>query len=98
MNSTYYQLILLGDTTCLACESIRHRFFELLKERGLDASLVAVLDGALVVADPGTGGYESYKPSFAFYFGGIGHGDKDVEAVEKLMGNGDAIFPICFYR
>ena len=96
MNSTYYQLILLGDTTCLACESIRHRFFELLKERGLDASLVAVLDGALVMADPETGGYESYKPLFAFYFGGIGHGDKDVEAVEKLIGNGDAIFPICF--
>ncbi len=96
MNSTYYQLILLGDTTCLACASIRHRFFELLKERGLDASLVAVLDGALVMADPGTGGYESYKPSFAFYFGGIGHGDKDLAAVEKLMGNGDAIFPICF--
>jgi len=96
MDSTYYQLILLGDTDCIACTSIRRRFFDLLKERGLSASLIAILDGTQVLAAPRTGGYESYKPSFAFYFGGIGHGDKDVAAVEKLMGNGDAIFPICF--
>ena len=96
MYSTYYQFILLGDTSCPACAAIRRRFFELLKERGLEASIVAVLDGTLMLAAPGTGGYESYKPSFAFYFGKNGHGDKDVAAVEKLMGNGDAIFPICF--
>ena len=96
MDASYYQLILLGDIANPACGIIRSRFFELLEERGLDASLVAVLDGKDVLAAPGTGGYESSKPSFAFYFGKIGHGDKDLPAVEKLMGNADAIFPIHF--
>lgn len=91
-----YQLILLGDTSNPACGAIRGRFFELLKERGLNKSLVAVLDGALVKAAPGTGGYESSKPSFAFYLGKLGHKNEDVGAIEKLMGNADAILPIHF--
>lgn len=98
MKGAFYQLIFLGDVSSEACASVRRRFFELLKERGLDSSLVSVLDGALVMAAPGAGGYESYRPSFAFYFGKEGHGDKDVAAVEKLMANGDAIFPICHNR
>ncbi len=96
MNATLYQLILLGDTSNPACRSIRYRFFELLKERGLDDSLVAVLDGDLVLVAPGAGGYESSKPSFAFYFGKLGHENEDIAAVERLKGNADAIFPIYF--
>ena len=96
MNGTLYQLILLGDTSNPACGAIRFRFFELLKERGLDVSLVAVLDGNMVTVAPGACGYESSKPSFAFYFGKQGHGNKDVAAVDKLMENADAIFPIYF--
>ena len=95
MKMAFYQLILLGDISFEACSSVRRRFFELLKERGMDSSLVSVLDGGSVMAAPGTGGYESFRPSFAFYFGKEGHGNKDVAAVEKLMENGDAIFPIC---
>lgn len=97
MNGTLYQLILLGDTSNPACRAIRYRFFELLKERGLDESLVAVLDGNMVSVAPGSGGYESSKPSFAYYFGKHGHGDKDIVSVDKLMGNADAIFPIYFH-
>ena len=96
MNAALYQLILLGDTSNTACVAIRRRFFELLKERGLDRSLVAVLYVDLVLVAPGSGGYESSKPSFAFYFGKRDHGDKDIAAVERLKGNGDAIFPIYF--
>lgn len=96
MSASYYQLILLGDINNPSCNVIHDRFFELLKDRGLDASLVAVLEGKDVLAAPGTGGYESSKPSFAFYFGKIGHGDKDLPAVEKLMGDADALFPIHF--
>lgn len=96
MDATLYQLILLGDISNPACVAIRRRCFELLKERGLNGSLVAVLDGELVLAAPGTGGYESSKPSFAFYFGKPDHGDKDIAAIEKLKGNADAIFPIYF--
>ena len=97
MGTSLYQLIFLGDTSNPACSAIRHRFFELLKERGLDESLVAVLDERLVLFAPGTGGYESSKPSISFYFGKLGHGDKKAKAIEKLMGNADAILPIYFH-
>lgn len=95
MNS-YYQLILLGDTTNEACRKVKGRFFELLNERGLDNLLVAVLDGALTLIPREAGGYDSAKPTFAFYFGKQGHGDKDVDALKKLTGNGDAVYPIFF--
>lgn len=94
--SSYYQFILLGDTGCEACQKVKDRFFELLAERGLDGSIVAVLDGALMMTPLETGGYDSRKPTFAYYFGKQDHGDKDVEALQKLMGNGDAVFPIFF--
>lgn len=96
MNATLYQLILLGDTSNPACDAIRCRFFELLRERGLDGSLVSVLDGNMVLASPEAGGYESSKPSFAFYFGKLGHRNEDIAAVEVIKGNADAVFPIYF--
>ena len=94
--SSYYQLLLLGDTGCEACQKVKGRFFELLAERGLDGSIVAVLDGAQTITPLEAGGYDSRKPTFAYYFGKQDHGDKDVEALQKLMGNGDAVFPIFF--
>ena len=48
MNS-FYQLILLGDTGCVACQKVKARFFELLKERGFDRGMIAVLDGVLTL-------------------------------------------------
>ena len=94
--SSYYQFILLGDTGCEACQKVKDRFFELLAERGLDGSIVAVLDGAQTITPLEAGGYDSRKPTFAYYFGKQDHGDKDVEALQKLMGNGDAVFPVFF--
>ena len=93
MNS-YYQLILLGDTISETCRKVKERFFELLNERGLNKQFVAVLDGSLTLAPHEDGGYNSAMPTFAFYFGKQGHGDKDVNALKKLMGNGDAVYPI----
>ena len=90
--SSYYQLILLGDTGCEACRKVRERFFELLNERGMEKSMVAVLDGDSVM----TGAYQSSKPTFAYYFGGEGIGWTDVPAVDKLLGNADAIYPVYF--
>lgn len=94
--SSYYQLILLGDTGCEACQKVKGRFFEMLAERGLDGSIVSVLDGALTLTSLEAGGYDSRKPTFAYYFGKQDHGDKDVDALQKLMENGDAVFPIYF--
>ncbi len=95
MNS-YYQLILLGDTISEACRKVKRRFFELLRERGLDKQLVAVLDGTLTLTPREEGGYDSAKPTFAFYFGKQNNGDKDVDALKKLIGNGDAVYPVFF--
>lgn len=91
-----YQLILLGDTDSDANRKVRERFFELLNERGLEKSLVAVLDGALTLAPIEAGGYDSRKPTFIYYFGKRNNGDKDVDALRKLMGNGDAVYPVFF--
>lgn len=95
MNS-YYQLILLGDTISEACRKVKKRFFELLNQRGLDKQLVAILDGTLTLIPREEGGYDSAKPTFAFYFGKQNHGNKDVDALKKLIGNGDAVYPVFF--
>lgn len=94
----YYQLIFLGETSCDACHSIRHRFFELLEERGFEASMISVLDGNRVLLKREEGGYDPAKPSFAFYFGSKEHNDRDIDAVAMLKGNADAIYPIHFYE
>ena len=94
--SKFYQLILLGDTGCEACRKVRERFFELLNERGLEKSLVAVLDGTQTMTLMEAGGYDSRKPTFAYYYGKHDHGDKDVDALQKLMSNGDAVYPVFF--
>lgn len=93
---SYYQLILLGDTKNQVCSKLKGRFFALLKERGLNKSMVAILDAPLTLKECDKGGYDPAKPSFAFYIGKQGHGDKDVEAVRKLMSNADAVYPIFF--
>ena len=95
MNS-YYQLIFLGDTICDAYHKVRGRFFELLNERGLNKQLVAVLDGSLTLTPRDSGGYDSSKLTFAFFFGKLGQSDKDTDAIKKLMENGDAIYPVFF--
>ena len=64
MNS-FYQLVLLGDTGCDACQKAKVRFFELLKERSLDRGMIAVLDGSLILKAKEAGGYDSAKPTFA---------------------------------
>lgn len=92
----YYQIIFLGDTTCEAYRKVKARFFESLNERGLNKQLIAILDGNLTLSPREVGGYDSAKPTFAFYFGKKDHRNKDVDALKKLMGNGDAIYPVFF--
>lgn len=93
MNS-YYQLIFLGDTNCDVCRNVKERFLTLLNERGFDKSLIAILDGVLTMTQREVGGYDSAKPTFAFYFGRQGHDDKDIDALMKLIRNRDAVYPV----
>ena len=94
--AAYYQLVFLGDESSVAFSRIRNRFFELLGERGLSSSLIDELDAARVLVSSEKGGYNPSKPTFAFYVGQVNHGGKDVAAVQKLLANADAIFPIFF--
>ena len=95
MNS-FYQLILLGDTISEACRKVKERFLKLLNDRGLNKQIVAVLDGSLTLTPRDTGGYDSAMSTFAFFFGKQGQGDKDTDAIKKLMENGDAVYPVFF--
>lgn len=94
--SKYYQLILLGNTGSIASQKVKERFFALLKERGMEANIIDVMNGTRTMASPSDGGYDSRKPTFAFYFGSQTHGNRDVPAIQKLMSTGDAIYPIFF--
>lgn len=97
--SKWYQLIFLGDTSCAACSSVRQRFFDLLAERGLEDSIVSVMDLAKVkegIATAGASGYSSIWPAFVFYFGGIKRADDCVAELEYLKLNADAIYPVYF--
>ena len=96
MVSAHYQLIFLGDLTSSACNAIKKRFFSLLDERGLESSLIDIMDGERVVLPIEKSGYNPQKPAFAFYFGNISHRDKDVSAVLKLLNNAKVIYPIYF--
>ena len=89
MKQTLYQLIFLGDTSCKAYCHICKRFFELLGERGFDASLITLLNADTVLLDCSRGGYDSAKPSFAFYLGGHECDEKDIQAIKKLKDNAD---------
>ena len=94
--AAYYQLVFLGDESSVAFSRIRERFFELLRERGLSSSLIDVLSADRILLSSEEGGYDPSKPTFAFYIGDVGHADKDIYAVKKLLANADAIFPIYF--
>lgn len=94
--AAYYQLVFLGDESSVAFSRIRERFFELLRERGLSSSLIDVLSADRILLPSEEGGYDPSKPTFAFYIGNVGHADKDIYAVKKLLANADAIFPIYF--
>lgn len=96
MNQTYYQIVFLGDLTSPAYDAIKSKFFSLLADRMIDASLIDVMDGDRVVLPIGKGGYNPSKPTFAFYLGNALHNEKDVLAVKKLKDNADAIYPIFF--
>ena len=98
MKQTLYQLIFLGDTSCKAYCHICKRFFELLGERGFDASLITLLNADTVLLDCSRGGYDSAKPSFAFYLGGHECDEKDIQAIKKLKDNADPIYPIYFTK
>ncbi len=85
-----YQLVLLGDTNNVACGIIRSLFFKKIRELGLQDDMFNVIYASDFQRE-----YQNKQPSFVYYFGKVGC-DMDTDVLKKLIGNGDAIFPIYF--
>ena len=86
-----YQVIFLGDVINPACDEIRNRFFDKIREIG-------ILDDALetITASNFAQKYNNKQPAFAYYFGKEGHNNCDEDILEELLRNGDAIIPVFF--
>lgn len=85
----FYQILFLGNTNSNTCNKIKKRFYALLKERGLEKSIIVELNGTM-------SGYKINNPTFAFYFGKKDHDNKDIDALKKLIEKRNTVFPIFF--
>ena len=88
-----YQLIYLGDIDNPACNTIREKLHERIREMG-------VLEGMFidVFASNFHNNYQNKQPSFVYYFGKINHHDRDKDILSTLMSNGDPIIPLYFTK
>lgn len=86
-----YQVLFLGDVLNPACDEIRNRLFDKIREIG-------ILDDALETIDASNFAqkYNNKQPAFAYYFGKEGHNNCDEDILEELLRNGDAIIPVFF--
>lgn len=86
-----YQLILLGEVESPACKEIKDCFFVKIEEMGLSVDAFVV-----IFASTFKRLYNSKQPAFAYYFGSDLHSNRDVDILERLLREGDAILPIFF--
>ncbi len=86
-----YQLIFLGDTANPACDAIKGGFYEKVNEMGLPKEAFVEIYSFNFGVD-----YQNKQPSFVYYFGSLNHHDRDVDILDTLMSNGDAIIPVFF--
>lgn len=86
-----YQLILLGDIHNPACEAIKQHFLEKTHEIGLKEDMFEEIS-----AENFENRYSNKQPTFVYYIGTTNHHDLDVDILNVLMKNGDAVFPLYF--
>lgn len=86
-----YQLIFIGDISNPACDAIRSCFYEKVNEMGLLSDAFIEIYASNFNTD-----YQNKQPSFAYYFGKKDHCNQDVDILNTLMSNGDAIIPVFF--
>lgn len=86
-----YQLIFLGDIDNPACNAIRERFHDKVKELGVLDDMFIEIFAANFGRD-----YQNKQPSFVYYLGKRNHQDGDANILKTLMSNGDPIVPIYF--
>lgn len=86
-----YQLIFLGDIYNAACNTIRERLHERIREMGVLEDMFIDVFASNFHDD-----YQNKQPSFVYYFGKTNHQDRDKDIVSTLMSNGDPIIPLYF--
>ena len=89
----FYQLILLGNINTSIAEDLSKEFLDKLDDMNLSSKIVKIIH-----SNNFDRLYNNKNPSFCFYFGGDDHSCSDIEKLEKLLNNGDAILPIFFNK
>lgn len=87
----YYQLLFLGNTENEAWREINNLFKKRIKELGIGESCLKVIKTDNFDTD-----YSDSQPAFAYFLGDVENRNKDVGKLQKLLDNGDAIYPIYF--
>ena len=88
-----YQIVFLGDLTNPAYKEIGSRLEQKILELGLLREAFDMVDALSFEKS-----YNNKQPTFAYYFGKVGHSNIDEGILTKLMDNGDAILPVCFKK
>ncbi len=88
-----YQIVFLGDLTNPAYKEIGIRLEQKILELGLLREAFDMVDALGFEKS-----YNNKQPTFAYYFGKVGHSNIDEGILTKLMDNGDAILPVCFKK
>lgn len=86
-----YQLIFLGNVEHEACEAIRQKFFHKIGDFGLEENMFEVIH-----ANDFNDKYSNKQPTLVFFFGDVNNLIRDVELLQTLIENGDAILPLYF--
>lgn len=89
--SYYYQLIFLGKIIDGHYNELRKCFLGRVKELGIDEACIKIIK-----ADNFEREYDNRQPSFVFYFGDAVNKNKDSVILERLLSNGEAIYPLFF--
>ena len=88
-----YQLIFLGNIDNPACNAIRERLHERIREMGVLEDMFIDVFTSNFHDD-----YQNKQPSFVYYFGKTNHQNRDKDILSTLMSNGDPIFPLYFTK
>lgn len=85
-----YQLIFLGDIRNKAYEEIIKVFFDKVKDLGIQQDAIEVICASNINM------YSNKQPAFAFYLGCANNYGLDANILERLIKNGDIVFPLYF--
>ena len=89
--SYYYQLIFLGNIADNSYNELRECFLRRVTELGIDRSFVKVINVHNFKKR-----YDNRHPSFVFFLGDAVNKNKDNAILERLLSNGEPIYPLFF--